>query len=82
MTKTIKVREPLTDKQWDEIFYKCPGAWYGNKPDPTGYMAVDGDNIVAAIQYLLRHRLTVMYARGSWEQGGILLAIKRQPCPS
>ena len=23
------IHESLTDKQWDRIFYRCPGAWAG-----------------------------------------------------
>ena len=50
------IRESLTDKQWDRIFYGCPGAWAGNKPKPNshGSIVIDGGNILAAVQYLNR----------------------------
>jgi hypothetical protein len=45
------LRESLTDKQWDRIFYGCPGAWAGNKPKPHshGSIVIDGRNILAAV---------------------------------
>jgi hypothetical protein len=44
------ILESLTEKQWDRIFYSCPGAWAGNKPQPnqTGSVVIDGKNILAA----------------------------------
>lgn len=55
-------REPLALRG---IFYGCPGAWAGNKPEPNshGSLVINGANIVAAIQYLTRHRLRVLYHR-------------------
>jgi len=59
------IRECLTLKQWDRIFYGCPGAWTGNKPKPNshGSIVIDGGNILAAVQYLNRQRLRVLYAK-------------------
>ena len=28
--RDASIRESLTQKQWDRIFYSCPGAWAGN----------------------------------------------------
>ena len=43
------IRESLTQKQWDCIFYLCPGAWAGNKPEPNchGSIVIDGAGITA-----------------------------------
>lgn len=27
--RDTSIRESLTQKQWDRIFYSCPGAWAG-----------------------------------------------------
>ena len=80
--RDTSVRESLTDKQWDRIFYGCPGAWAGNKPKPDshGSIVIDGGNILAAVQYINRQRLRVLYAKAplpeSWcSDGGIILGI-------
>jgi hypothetical protein len=76
------IRELLTEKQWDRIFYGCPGAWAGNKPEPNshGSIVIDGKNILAAVQYLNRTRLRVLSAKAPlpeiWcSDGGIILEI-------
>lgn len=76
------LRESLTDKQWDRIFYGCPGAWAGNKPkvNSHGSIVIDGGNILAAVQYLNRHRVRVLCAKPPlpelWcSDGGIVLVI-------
>ena len=81
MRKTA-IRESLTQKQWDRIFYGCPGAWAGNKPKPNshGNIVINGSNILAAVQYLNRQRLRVLYAKAplpeTWcSDGGIILGI-------
>ena len=63
--RDTSIRESLPDKQWDRIFYSCPGAWAGNKPKPNshGNMVINGGNILAAVQYLNRQRLRVLYAK-------------------
>ncbi len=75
-------RQSLTDKQWDRIFYGCPGAWSGNKPQPNqpGSIVIDGQHILAALQYLNRNRLRVLSAEAPlpeiWcSDGGIILVI-------
>jgi hypothetical protein len=80
--RDTSVRESLTDKQWDQIFYGCPGAWAGNKPKPNshGTIVIDGGNILAAVQYLNRNRFRVLYAKAPlpeiWcSDGGIILGI-------
>src|SRR5260370_30698435 len=57
--RDTSVRESLTDKQWDRIFFSCPGAWAGSKPKPNshGTIVIDGGRILAAVQYLNRQRL-------------------------
>ena len=54
--RDTSIRESLTPEQWDRIFYGCPGAWAGNKPEPNqaGTIVIDGRNILAAVQYLNR----------------------------
>jgi len=76
------IRESLTEKQWDRIFYGCPGAWAGNKPQPNqpGSIVIDGKQILAAVQYLNRNRLRVLSAEAPlpeiWcSNGGIILVI-------
>jgi hypothetical protein len=76
------IRDCLTEKQWDHIFYACPGAWAGNKPKPNqaGNIVIDGRKILAAVQYLNRQRLRVLYAKAPlteiWcSDGGIILGI-------
>jgi hypothetical protein len=76
------ILESLTEKQWDRIFYSCPGAWAGNKPqlNQTGCVVIDGKNILAAVQYLNRQRLRILYAKAPlpeiWcSDGGIILGI-------
>ena len=76
------IRDCLTEKQWDHIFYSCPGAWAGNKPKPNqaGNIVIDGRKILAAVQYLNRQRLRVLYAKAPlteiWcSDGGIILGI-------
>jgi hypothetical protein len=72
----------MTNKQWDEVFYHCPGAWVGNKPSRgiSGNIVVDGGNIVDAIRFLTRHRFQVLYAKGWGDQGelgcGVLLQVR------
>lgn len=80
--RDTSIRESLTQKQWDRIFYGCPGAWAGNKPEPNqaGTIVIDGGNILAAVQYLNRQRLRVLYAKaplpGIWcSDDGIILGI-------
>jgi hypothetical protein len=75
-------RESLSEKQWDRIFYGCPGAWAGNKPQPNrpGSLVLDGDHILAAVQHLNRNRLRVLSAKAPlaeiWcSDGGIILVI-------
>jgi hypothetical protein len=64
------IRESLTDAEWDRIFYGCPGAWAGNKPKPNsqGTIVIDGGNILAAVQYLDRNRLRVLYAKAPLQE--------------
>ncbi len=76
------IRESLTEKQWDRIFYGCPGAWAGNKPQQNlpGSIVIDGKQIVAAVQHLKRNRLRVLSAKAPlleiWcSDGGIILVI-------
>lgn len=76
------IRESLTDKQWDRIFYGCPGAWAGNRPRPNqpGSIVIDGEQILATVQYLNRNRLRVLSAKAPlpeiWcSDGGIILVI-------
>lgn len=76
------IHESLTEKQWDRIFYGCPGAWAGNKPQPNrpGSIVIDGQKILAAVQYLNRNRLRVLSAKPPlpeiWcSEGGIILVI-------
>jgi hypothetical protein len=83
--RDASIRESLTQKQWDRIFYGCPGTWASNKPEPhfRGSIVIDGGNILAAVQYLNRQRLRVMYAKapfpGIWRSdGGIILGIGLQ----
>ena len=78
----LSIRESLTNKQWDRIFFGCPGAWAGNKPKPNshGTIVIDGGNILAAVQYLNRNRLRVLYAKAPLQEiwcsgGGIILGI-------
>lgn len=33
--RDTSIRESLSEKQWNRIFYGCPGAWAGNKPQPN-----------------------------------------------
>ena len=79
--RDTSIRESLTDKQWDSIFYGCPGAWAGTKPKPNshGSIVIDGGKILAAVQYLNRQRLRVLYAKAPlpeiWCSGGIILGI-------
>ena len=80
--RDTSIRESLTDKQWDRIFYACPGAWAGNKPKPNshGTIVIDGGKILAAVQYLNRQRLRVLYAKAPlpeiWcSDRGIILGI-------
>jgi hypothetical protein len=63
--RDASIRESLTQEQWDRIFYECPGAWAGNKPEPNshGSIVIDGGNILAAVQDLNRQRLRVLYAK-------------------
>ena len=63
--RDTSVRESLTEKQRDCIFYSCPGAWAGNKPQPDrpGSIVIDGKNILAAVLYLNRNRLRVLSAK-------------------
>ena len=76
------IRESLTEKQWDRIFYGCPGAWAGNKPQSnrSGTIVIDGKQILAAVQYLNRNRLRVLSAKAPlpeiWcSDGGIIIVI-------
>ena len=41
------IRKSLTATQWDRIFYGCPGAWAGNKPEPNqaGTVVIDGGKV-------------------------------------
>ena len=80
--RDVSIREFLTQKQWDRIFYGCPGAWAGNKPKPNshGSIVIDVGNILAAVQYLNRNRFRVLYAKAPlpeiWcSDGGIILGI-------
>lgn len=80
--RDTSIRESLTDKQWDRIFYRCPGAWAGNKPQSNtpGTIVIDGKQILAAVQYLNRSRLRVLSANAPlpeiWcSDGGIILVI-------
>jgi hypothetical protein len=80
--RETSIRESLTDGQWDRIFYGCPGAWAGNRPKPysNGSIAIDGGNILAAVQYLNRQRLRVLYAKAPlpelwYSDRGIILGI-------
>ena len=80
--RETSIRESLTEKQWDRIFYECPGAWAGNKPQPNqaGSIVIDGKQILAAVQHLNRNRLRVLSAKAPlpeiWcSDGGIILAI-------
>ena len=80
--RDTSIRESLTPAQWDRIFYGCPGAWAGNKPEPkqAGTIVIDGRNILAAVQYLNRQRLRVLYAKAPlpdiWcSDHGIILGI-------
>jgi hypothetical protein len=80
--RDASIREFLTDKQWDRVFYHCPGAWAGNKPqsDQPGNIVIDGKNILDAVRYLNRKRLRVLSAKAPlpeiWcSDGGIILVI-------
>lgn len=80
--RDTSIRESLTDKQWDHIFYGCPGAWAANKPQPNrpGSIVIDGKHILPAVQYLNRNRLRVLSANAPlpeiWcSDGGIILVI-------
>jgi hypothetical protein len=80
--RDTSIRESLTDKQWDRIFYGCPGAWGGNKPEPNlpGSIVIAGSSILAAGQFFNRHRLRVLCAKPPlpeiWcSDGGIILVI-------
>jgi hypothetical protein len=46
--RDTSVRESLTQKQWDRIFYACPGAWAGNKPKPHSH----GSIVIPPCQHL------------------------------
>ncbi len=74
--------ESLTDKQWDRIFDRCPGAWAGNppKPDQPGSIVIDGTKIAAAVQFLNRNHVGVLSAKAPLPEiwcadGGIILII-------
>lgn len=78
-------RKSLTEKQWERIFYRCPGAWAGNPPSPnqSGSIVIDGRQILAAVQFLHRNRLRVISANAPlpeiWcSDGGIILVIGLQ----
>jgi hypothetical protein len=80
--RDASIRESLTDKQWDRIFYCCPGAWAGNKPESnaSGSIVIDGKHILPAVQYLNRNRLRVLSAKAPlpeiWcSDGGIIIEI-------
>src|SRR5260370_6067354 len=80
--RDTSIRESLTDKQWDRIFFSCPGAWAGNKPKPNshGSIVIDGGKILSAVQYLSLQRLRVLYANAPLPQiwcsdDGIILGI-------
>lgn len=76
------IRESMTEKQWNRIFYRCPGAWAGNKPQRNlpGSIVIDGKQILPAVQHLNRNRLRVLSAKAPlpeiWcSDGGIILVI-------
>lgn len=80
--RDTSIHESLTQKQWDRIFYGCPGAWAGNKPEPntSGSILIDGSHILPAVRYLNRNRLRVLCAKAPlpeiWcSDGGIMLVI-------
>ena len=80
--RDTSIRKSLTEKQWDRIFYRCPGAWAGNKPDTNklGSIVIDGKQILAAVQHLNRNRLRVLSAKAPlpeiWcSDGGIIIVI-------
>ena len=80
--RDTSIRESLTEKQWDRIFYGCPGAWAGNKPQPNQaeIIVIDGKQILPAVQYLNRNRLRVLSAKAPLPEiccsdGGIILVI-------
>ena len=84
--RETSIRESVTEKQWDRIFYGCPGAWAGNKPRPdqSGSIVIDGQYILAAVQYLNRNRLRVLSAKPPlpeiWcSDGGIIIVIGLRP---
>lgn len=83
--RSTSLRKSLTEKQWNRIFYGCPGAWAGNPPEPNrpGCIVIDGNDILAAVQYLNRNRLRVLSAKAPlpeiWcSDGGIILVIGLQ----
>jgi hypothetical protein len=80
--RDTSIRESLTGKQWDRIFYGCPGAWAGNRPQQNepGSIVIDGKQILPAVQYLNRNRLRVLCAKAPlpeiWcSDGGIIIVI-------
>lgn len=51
--QAVKGEKTMNQEEWDKIFSGCPGAWYGNQPDPEGNITLDSDYIPQATRYLL-----------------------------
>ena len=85
--RDASIRESLTQKQWDRIFYGCPGAWAGNQPKPNshGNIVIDGGKILAAVQYLNRNRLPRRVRKAPlpqiWCSDGGIIPRNRSPLP-
>lgn len=64
----------MTKNEFDRIFYACPGAWYGNSPNPpyypVGNITVDAECVIPAYKYLSR-RVCIRATHASVGKGGI-----------